>query len=98
MGKAVDYAAQEQEQFQTVTGDGIHSDPSVPPRYKDAQQHKHDVEKDTEHIAKGATVDVASERSLTFGTMIKGDVASRMTVFERKAALINAYVPPPIDR
>lgn len=47
-------------------------------------------EKDIENIATKATVDTASERSMTFGTMLKGDVASRMTVFERKAALINA--------
>lgn len=49
-----------------------------------------DKEKDIDAIAKGATVDVASERSLTFGTMLKGDAAGAMTVFERKAALINA--------
>lgn len=40
-----------------------------------------------------ATVDTASERDLTFGTMLRGTAANRLTVFERKAALINAWVP-----
>lgn len=49
-----------------------------------------DAEKDVKPLEKAATVDVASERSLTFGTMMKGSAASKLTVFERKAALINA--------
>lgn len=57
-----------------------------PPQYKANK----DVEKDANLIGKEATVDVASERSLTFGTMMKGSAASKLTVFERKAALINA--------
>lgn len=66
----------------------IHAEPVQgevpPPRYGN------DKEKDLDVINKNATVDVASERSLTFGTMLKGEAASRLTVFERKAALINA--------
>ena len=53
-------------------------------------QYGNDKEKDLDAINKNATVDVASERSLTFGSMLKGEAASRLTVFERKAALINA--------
>ena len=66
----------------------IHTTPvqgEVPP-----PQYGNDKEKDLDAINKNATVDVASERSLTFGTMLKGEAASRLTVFERKAALINA--------
>ena len=59
-----------------------------PPQYK----ANADAEKDAQLTGKEATLDVASERSLTFSTMMKGSAASRMTVFERKAALINAYV------
>lgn len=59
-------------------------DVTAPPMYGEGK------EKDLENLATKATVDTASERSMTFGTMLKGDVASRMTVFERKAALINA--------
>jgi hypothetical protein len=54
-----------------------------PPQYKS----NGDAEK---MLGKEAAVDVASERSLTFGTMMKGSAASKLTVFERKAALINA--------
>jgi hypothetical protein len=56
------------------------------------RQHKTngDAEKDANLLGKEATVDVASERSLTFGSMLKGNAASKLTVFERKAALINA--------
>ena len=41
-----------------------------------------------------ATVDTASEKDLTFASMLRGTAANRMTVFERKAALINAWVCP----
>jgi hypothetical protein len=39
-----------------------------------------------------ATVDVASEKDLNFATMLRGTAANPLTVFERKAALINAWV------
>lgn len=59
----------------------------VPPPY-----HKSEKDAEKNPLGKEATVDVASERSLTFGTMMKGSAASKLTVFERKAALINARV------
>ena len=70
-----------------MRGDDFVAEPTgvVPPPY---QKSIRDVEK--AHLDKEATVDVASERSLTFGTMMKGSAASKLTVFERKAALINA--------
>jgi hypothetical protein len=52
--------------------------------------HRGDAEKDIRSFDEEATVDVASERSLTFSTMMKGSAATKLTVFERKAALINA--------
>jgi hypothetical protein len=57
-----------------------------PPKYKTNAE----AEKDANILGKEATVDVASERSLTFSSMLKGSAAHKMTVFERKAALINA--------
>lgn len=56
------------------------------PRYRS----NGDAEKDAKILGKEATVDVASERSLTFGTMLRGTAANELTVFERKAALVNA--------
>jgi len=69
-----------------MDGGDLAPDVVPPPQYK----ANGDAEKHTNVLGKEATVDVASERSLTFGSMMKGDAASKMTVFERKAALINA--------
>jgi len=55
-----------------------------------APDHKSNRDVEKNPLDKEATVDVASERSLTFGTMMRGSAASKLTVFERKAALINA--------
>jgi hypothetical protein len=43
-------------------------------------------------IAAEATVPVAEEHDLTFGNILRGTAAKRLTTFERKAALINACV------
>lgn len=69
-----------------MDGGDLAPDVVPPPQYK----ANGDAEKHANVLGKEATVDVASERSLTFGSMMKGDAASKMTVFERKAALINA--------